>query len=585
MSLSKTLSHFTTFFYRYRWYFLVLILVIPAIKDLLLPGYFPMHDDLQILRIEGMDQCIRDLQIPCRWIPDAGFGLGYPMFNYYPPLPFYVAETFHLLGLSSFWAIKLVFILAFVLPALFMFLLASEFFGPIGGVVAATFYTYAPYHSVDIYVRGALNEAWGLIWFPLVFYASYKIIISKTKISTLGSTILLAVSYSALLTSHNIMTLIFSPLLGLWTLFWLIVTKGFVSLKPLILAGIWSIGLAAFFFLPVVAEKKFAHVETMTVGYFNYLAHYSDINQMFISRFWGYGGSTWGPNDDMAFPIGHFHWGLSLVAAFLFLAVCMFYLLFKGSNPKHFRLSILGILLGTTTLFYIFLIHSKSIWFWDHLPLLYYAQFPWRLLAIPAFTFSFLASSVFLFIPRKLKLDKILAILLILGVILWNLSFFHIQKSISTTLQEKMTGYSWELQTTGGIFDYLPKTASRPPGSPGQIYPEFIKGSGGITKFHKGTNHLEFEVIVSSDIATLQLPILEYPNWVIKTDGKLLPHTYDSDLGRVEISLTKGPHQVTAKLHNTPIRTFSNFLTLFSLVLLIQQLSILKKQRDNKKKL
>ncbi len=580
MSLKKTGQKILKFLISSKWYLLVILLSLPAIKDLLLPGYFTMHDDLQILRLEGLHQCLKDLQIPCRWIPDAGFGLGYPMFNYYPPLPYYVAEVFHLLGFDLFWSIKLVFILAFVLPGLFMFALASRFHGPIAGLLAAVFYVYAPYHSVDIYVRGALNEAWGLIWFPLTFLYVHTVATAKDiRWARLG----LALSYAALLLSHNVMTLIFSPLLAAWGLFWLFKMRDFSRLKPLILSGFLAIGLAAFFFIPVVAEKSLAHVESMTVGYFNYLAHYADINQMFFSRFWGYGGSTWGPNDDMAFPIGHFHWITTLIVSFLFVGLLILSFLRKSPH-KLIRVSLVIPLLTSLTLFYIFLIHSRSIWFWDHLPFLYYAQFPWRLLAIPTFIFSFLSAYLFLFLPSNKVLHWAVASVLIVGVIAWNLPFFAIQKSVKTTVQEKFSGYAWELQTTGGIFDYLPKTASRPPGAPGQIYPEFIKGQGGIQNMEKGTNYLFFDTKISSKLATLQLPIFEYPNWVVTANGKKIKHGYDADLGRIEIELPQGTHHIKVKLHNTFIRILSNLITIFSLGYLIWQIRRLTRNGYNKER-
>jgi hypothetical protein len=36
-----------------------------------------------------------------------------------------------------------------------MYLLGKEFFKKWGGVVSAIFYVWAPYHSVDVYVRAA----------------------------------------------------------------------------------------------------------------------------------------------------------------------------------------------------------------------------------------------------------------------------------------------------------------------------------------------------------------------------------------------------------------------------------------------
>ena len=57
---------------------LVVIFGLLASRDLLMPGYFPMHDDLQMMRQLEMDKCFRDGQIPCRWVPDMGYGYGFP---------------------------------------------------------------------------------------------------------------------------------------------------------------------------------------------------------------------------------------------------------------------------------------------------------------------------------------------------------------------------------------------------------------------------------------------------------------------------------------------------------------------------
>src|SRR3972149_11191211 len=72
--------------------FFVLILSILAGRHLFTPGYFNMHDDLQMMRQLEMEKCILDGQIPCRWVPDMGYGFGFPLFNFYPPLPYLVGQ-------------------------------------------------------------------------------------------------------------------------------------------------------------------------------------------------------------------------------------------------------------------------------------------------------------------------------------------------------------------------------------------------------------------------------------------------------------------------------------------------------------
>src|SRR3989338_9976126 len=98
---------------------LLIALFIPAFIDTISVGYYPMHDDLQPMMQLVMDKCFRDGQIPCRWSEDLGFGFGYPLFNFYPPLPYYIGQIFHWSGLSYLDTVKAVGILGFILTAWF----------------------------------------------------------------------------------------------------------------------------------------------------------------------------------------------------------------------------------------------------------------------------------------------------------------------------------------------------------------------------------------------------------------------------------------------------------------------------------
>src|SRR3989344_8453561 len=112
-----------SFFKKKLFIFLVLVLLatFPTIKSILRFSYYPMHDDFHPIRLLEMDKCIKDGQIPCRWVPDMGFGYGYPHFNYYAPTPYYVMEIFHLLGFSYLGSIKVFLVFISVVSALGMF--------------------------------------------------------------------------------------------------------------------------------------------------------------------------------------------------------------------------------------------------------------------------------------------------------------------------------------------------------------------------------------------------------------------------------------------------------------------------------
>ncbi|EKD53091.1 MAG: hypothetical protein ACD_61C00158G0002 [uncultured bacterium] len=552
----QTISSLGKLIWRFRLELLLFLLLVPAVWDIFKPGYFPMHDDLQVLRLFEVHKCVLDGQIPCRWVPDAGYGYGYPLMQFYPPMPYYPMELMVLLGAGYFLPVKVMFALAFLLSGLGMFLLAKEFFGRWGGVLAATLYVYSPYHSVDIYVRGAMNEGWGMVWFPFVLLYIYRLI---TKENSKRNFIFLSLALALQLTSHNVMTLVFAPTAIIWALFWLWKTKKLAKIKDLFLAGLLGVGLSAFFFIPVVLEQKFVHVDTMTIGYFNYLAHFADIKQLFLSRFWGYGGSTWGPEDGMSFSIGHAQWIGALLASVV--------ALFRLKKQKTTSLMILMVV--AFGFLYAFLTHSRSNFIWERISLLQYSQFPWRLVALIVFYFSF-AAGYLVTLPLPKITKPILFSILTLAIIWWNLPFFRFERHTRVTIQEKMSGLSWENQVTGGIFDYLPRTASRPPGDPAFTIPEFIEGSGGILNFRFGTNWMNFDVNVSTDSAKVMLPMFTFQGIHTKLDHRKIQTEMDPDLGRIIVTVGQGVHHIDTKIGYTKIRLLSDIITLFSALLLFK---------------
>jgi 4-amino-4-deoxy-L-arabinose transferase-like glycosyltransferase len=114
---------------------------------------------------------------PARWMPDAAYGLGYPFFNFYASLPYYIAALFKLGGFGFIWAIKLTQLLGFVAAAASMYLLAKRLFKrEASAILAALAYTYAPYHLVNVYVRGdALSEFYAFVFYPLILWALLRL--------------------------------------------------------------------------------------------------------------------------------------------------------------------------------------------------------------------------------------------------------------------------------------------------------------------------------------------------------------------------------------------------------------------------
>src|SRR3990172_4333807 len=367
--------------------FALFILTIPAISSLLKPGYFPMHDDMQAMRLYQMDKCIKDGQIPCRWVPDMGYGYGYPQFNYYSPLPYYSMEGFHLLGFSYLDSVKVFFVLTVLISAWGMYLLGSALWGEKGGFLSALFYIYLPYRAVDMYVRGAVGELSALSILPFAFLYSYRIVEGK-KNFVLG----FAIAVSPLFTSHNITAIMIIPFFIVWILLvnkkqgkWLPSRE---ILKNLLLGLFWCLVISSFFILPAWFEKNLVHIESLIGGYFNYVSHFVGLRTLIFSNYWGYGFSEAGSYDEINLSVGF----LQFIFAFIGL-----FGLWISKKVKEFNLAIF---LMITVFFSLFMIHPKSAIIWRSLPILEYFQFPWRFLLISGFLISLLAGAT-IFLVKK----------------------------------------------------------------------------------------------------------------------------------------------------------------------------------------
>src|SRR3989344_5461144 len=94
---------------------LLIILSWWAIRPLTTSGFFPMHDDTQVGRVVAMGKALRNGQFPVRWVSDLGYGYGYPIFNFYGPLPYYIGGVLYAAGLSGLVATKIMMGLGLVL--------------------------------------------------------------------------------------------------------------------------------------------------------------------------------------------------------------------------------------------------------------------------------------------------------------------------------------------------------------------------------------------------------------------------------------------------------------------------------------
>jgi len=546
---------------------LLIIAIIPTFNSLLKQDYYVMHDDTQMIRQLQFEKCLKDGQIPCRWTPDLGYEYGYPLFNFYPPLPYIVGQFYRTIGISFMNSVKLSAATQIILSTLFMYILAKSLFGQIGGLLSAIFYAYVPYHALNIYVRGAYNEAWAAVFFPLIFYFSYKLIKNGKTKNIIG----LSLSYSALFLSHNPMLLTFTPFLIAWILFCLILekklafSKEIVKQLPLFLkflfSALLSLSLSAFFVLPMIFETKYIQIQSMFEEYYHYSVHFASLFQLFISNFWGDGASVPGPNDGLSFMVGYLHWIIPFLIIIFFL-----YLLIK-KKPISNKI-IISIFLSFLGLFSIFMVHNKSTFLWQIFTPVQKIQFPWRFLNNTAFLLS-LSVGVLPFIIKKYfnkKTSTIISSLIILIILLINFNYFKPLQSYPLTDDQKFSGDNWTNQIASGIYDYLPKTANQAAKTAAPPYISKVDPKDSIVNISgqkKGTDWLFFNLFLNQD-SKVTLSQLYFPKFQVTNKGQEIDYQIESELGLVVLNLKAGEHQIYVKLKNTPIRSISNYISLFA---------------------
>lgn len=539
---------------KYLPFLLLLILIIPTFIKLIRPGYFPMHDDMQAMRLLQMDQCVADGQIPCRWVPDMGFGYGYPQFNYYSPLPYYIMEVVHLAGLGFLDSVKAGMILSVVVSAIGMYLLGNSLWGKAGGFTAALFYAYAPYRSVDLWVRGAMGELWAFAFLPFIFW-SVKKVFDKDKKAILW----MALSIAALLMSHNITSLIFIPFVILWILF-LALKDGHSPVpylkrnyKKFLIGFFWAFSISAFFVLPAWFERNLVQVETLTGGFFDYSLHFVSIGQLLFSTYWNWGSSELGNFDEIYLGVGILHWITPILVAIT---------LFTLKKKKQLKTVLFFVVLGWASLF---MTHTKSRFIWDNISIFRFFQFPWRFLLLSSFFFSAAAGAIAVALNKKSA--RVTAVAITLGLLLlFYASYFVPSGWIDINDKEKFSGENWSKQQTISIYDYLPKTVVEPPAEAAKPEPEIISGEAKLANIEKGSNWYKVETEVLSDNVLIKLPVYYFPNWKVEVNGEDSTFSYNNDQGLISLQLPKGKHDVYAKLFDTPIRQTSNLISVLALV-------------------
>lgn len=546
--------------YRFVSYLLLFLIVVGTCWSLFRPEMFHIHDFTHAARIAEMTRALQEGHFPVRWTQNFGYGWGMPLFEFYAPLPYYVGSLLYWLGFGLPTTIKLLFILCSLGTVVGGYKLGKYLFGELEGVIVAASLALAPYRAVNLFVRGALSEAWGIMVLPWILFEIIKVVdVKKYKPYWL-------LFWLVVLTlSHNLTTLMFFPISFIFAILYAFYNKKIKHFTKIVLAYSLSVGLTSFYLFPALLEKDYTVISSILSGYFYYSHHFLYIRQ-FLIPYWGYGGSAFGPDDGLSFFLGYGQ----LIALIILAVTYLFHLKSLKRLSLDKMLTKQNFLLATSVLFLVtslLLTTFKSAFLWELIPVLPFIQFPWRWIA-PAILFLSLLNGLAITFIKNEIVKKI--IFLVLFIILLGNSFYFRPEKYLDNAEVLYYGDQDKIQSkmSDTLPDYIPSQVD-------------IGTLSKMVSKQKLEDYANLEVLVNrghqklvrtnfSQPQQVEFPIADFPGWYVEIDGVRNDSAKSlGELGNIIVTVPQGPHLVGVIFGYTQVRLISDLISLASLFVII----------------
>ncbi len=488
----------------------LIIFVLPAVWALFHPGFFVSDDgEWMIIRLTDFHRSIASGQIPVRWLARLNYEYGYPVVNFLYPGFLYLGEAIHLLGFNFVDSIKIILGLSLLFSGIFSYLWLARIFGRFPAFIGALFYIYAPYHLYDLYTRGSVGEILAIAVIPFCLW-----MIEKKNLPFLG------LGYGFLIISHNTLVFLFTPIL---IIYMLLSRKPFLyAMRYTLCTILLGLGISAFFWLPALFDLKYTvFSNTLVINWQNAF-----------------------------FTAGHLR--LLTWPGVLVFFLCLVF--FKKMDKKTLLFWIIF-----PAAFVLMLPISKFLW--QILPLNQIVQFSFRLLFLMIISGSFLSAFLLKQLNFRLRI--------IFGIVLAGLLFLFSANLIQPkSFFDKGEGfYTTNEDTTTVKAEYMPRWVKVPPSERPAQKVEILQGGGEIQNLIFNSKIGSFDLNLKEK-SLVQINIIHFPGWQVWVDGKETAINYENEKGLMQLPLEKGNYRVTVKFSETPLRLFSDIITLFSLLVL-----------------
>lgn len=480
-----------------------------------------------IIRFSAFHQTLTAGQIPVRFLDRLNNNYGYPVATFLYPLPFYLAEIPKALNFNFQNSVKVVFVLTTVASVFTMYWCLKQRFGRLGAFAGAALYLYVPYRFVDLYVRGSLGETVAFIFPPIVVGALYKI----QKGNKLFLPVI-SVATALLILSHNVVALLFIPLLLVYILL--------LKKSKIVTVGFFLLGFAisAFFWLPALYDLQYVRLSYIKVS--EVANHLVALPAMLVPV-WGYGPN---PNESLGMSVQ-----LGIVTICVFIASIVLTVLTKRRNPK-----VIAFLLLFTGI--IFLMSQYSTFIWHNVKFIDVIQFPWRLLSVVVFLSAFLAA----YIVDLTKNKAVVAFLLVSAAVLSTFVYTFPRDSINFP-----DGYyTTNEDTTTVRKEYMPLWVKSMPTK--RAEEKIVTASGvKIQNLLVKPSRYAFTSESQKD-SIVRVNTIYFPGWQVTANAQSVPINYNNPQGLITFQLPKGHSNIIIKYGKTPLHFISEAISLFGIL-------------------
>ncbi|MBW7883989.1 MAG: hypothetical protein H3C34_15375 [Caldilineaceae bacterium] len=577
---------------------LLLALTLPALAPLAAPGYFyGAHDGRHsVFYLQMFDASLRDGAWWPRWAMHHNQGLGYPTFLIQAPLGFYLGEIFVLLGVSLTGAAKLSWVVGFVAGAWGMYALVTHWLehrsltrwteeSPerrldgvrLAAVTAGLLYVYFPYHLVDIYVRGALNDSLLLGWLPWLFLAYDRQLLNGMMPGWHRRLAVATLVLAGTLLTHTFALLSITPLLVTFILFRLLQWWRWHGLpwRETVLAavsGIGALAVSAVVLVPLLAEGRFLQQQVFVSGTYDFHKHFVQVGQ-FLSPYWGFGFSDdpVGASDTMPLQLG------VLLALFGMVSLIVI--------PRAVRARAEMLYLVAAGASVLFVMTPLASFLWEAFPPVAVIQFPWRLLALAGFLFSALGGLTIWNLLPPLPAPQRAGGLAIMAVLAVFASYPYIQATLQPVEPWRedgravyqferehpdMLGYTaWVTEpftTTALSAAYAAPTYEEEHGNaPAEGRLEIVEGSGEVLDTYVGGSSAGGRVAMET-AGAVRVNVYYFPGWTVQVDGQAVEPGISEPTGAILVPVSAGTHRIDAAMGTTPARTAGALVSGLSLL-------------------